>query len=139
MLTVVANNSLSVTARTATATVQVMVLDVNDETPEFLEPVYNGTLSELASIGAVVTVVSGRDEDEAGVSRVASVAAAANVNCMLPPQTSNSELIYLLPQSSNNPFHLEPNTGVLTLQSILNFEERAFYNVSQLQPLSARL
>ena len=37
-------------------------------------------------------------------------------------QTSNSELIFRLSRQTNNPFHLDLNTGVLSVQNTLDRE-----------------
>ena len=51
-LTVLANNSLSHTPLTSTATVQISVSDVNDETPAFTQSLYTLSLSELTPTGS---------------------------------------------------------------------------------------
>ena len=50
-VTVLANNSLSHTPLTSTATVQISVSDVNDETPAFTQSLYTISLSELTPTG----------------------------------------------------------------------------------------
>lgn len=53
-----------------TTSVHVLVMDINDNSPEFTKSMYNFTLSESSETGTVVNVVSGTasdaDSDENG-------------------------------------------------------------------------
>lgn len=64
-----ANNSLSSTPLTSTATVSISVSDVNDEYPQFEEPGYEITLSESSPSNTVVVDVNAFDNDQDAVCR----------------------------------------------------------------------
>ena len=51
------------------------------------------------------------------------------------PQTSNSELIFRLSRQTNNPFHLDQNTGVLSVLNSLDHETQSNYVVGHSLPL----
>lgn len=52
---------------TGTATIHVIVDDMNDNRPEFTEDVYNTIVSEDSTIGTVFAMITGSDSDD-GVS-----------------------------------------------------------------------
>ena len=66
-MTVLANNSLSSTPLTGTATVTITVSDVNDEYPQFVGADYERTLSESDPQNTRVVDVDAFDNDEDGV------------------------------------------------------------------------
>ncbi|KAL3883436.1 hypothetical protein ACJMK2_029699, partial [Sinanodonta woodiana] len=52
------------TARTATATLSVNVIDVDDNFPVFINDTYTANISEHSSVGQVITTVKATDKDE---------------------------------------------------------------------------
>ncbi len=79
--------------------VRVHVEDVNDETPEFTQPLYTFTITEDAPIGTIVGNISATDSDT----------------------TPYAQITYSL-SSANTLFTLDPSTGVLTTSAMLDYE-----------------
>lgn len=48
---------------TASATVTIVVTDVNDHPPKFTQPIYHATMSENCAAGESVTSISATDQD----------------------------------------------------------------------------
>nr|XP_006814197.1 PREDICTED: protocadherin Fat 3-like [Saccoglossus kowalevskii] len=74
--------------------INVTVLDVNDNEPEFLEGEYKKTISEIFPVGNVILTVSATDADEM------------------------NEMVYFL-EDSNSKFAVNYQTGAITLQQII--------------------
>nr|AUG84445.1 fat [Platynereis dumerilii] len=92
--------------QTSVASVHLHVSDVNDNAPHFDTPYYVFEVSETARQGTTVGLVSATDEDE----------------------EFNAQVTYeLQSQWAKERFNLHPNTGVITLQSAMDYEERPFY------------
>ncbi|XP_069746951.1 protocadherin Fat 3-like isoform X3 [Narcine bancroftii] len=56
----------------STAIVQVTVTDINDNSPNFVNEIYRGSVRENDSLGEVVAVLSTRDEDTSEINRQVS-------------------------------------------------------------------
>uniref|UniRef100_A0A8C6AL47 Protocadherin beta 5 n=1 Tax=Monodon monoceros TaxID=40151 RepID=A0A8C6AL47_MONMO len=95
--------------RSGTTKIQIVVLDINDNAPEFAQEFYEAQVPENSSLGSLVLTVSARDLD-AG---------------------SFGEVSYALFQVDdvNQPFELNANTGEIRLRKTLDFEEFQSYQV----------
>ncbi|XP_058917353.1 protocadherin beta-6 [Kogia breviceps] len=95
--------------RSGTIKIQIVVLDINDNTPEFAQEFYEAQVPENSSLGSLVLTVSARDLD-AG---------------------SFGEVSYALFQVDdvNQPFEINANTGEIRLRKTLDFEEFQSYQV----------
>ncbi|XP_062443259.1 protocadherin alpha-2-like isoform X3 [Rhea pennata] len=89
----------------------VLVLDVNDNAPEFNQSVYSAHLSEDASEGTLVLCVSATDPDE-GINHEMAYT-VKNVN----------------PESGMDLFALDPSTGQMRLAGPLDFEDIRLYEI----------
>ncbi|XP_058790848.1 cadherin-related tumor suppressor [Phymastichus coffea] len=110
-----ANYSLRIQARdrgeapnTATQTVNVLVLDENDNSPIFDQKQYSASVAENASIGASVLQVSASDLDEGANGRVRYSISAGD---------------------DNRDFAISEDTGVIRVAKNLNFERKARYRL----------
>ncbi|XP_067669230.1 protocadherin gamma-A4-like isoform X2 [Haliotis asinina] len=86
------------TQMTATATLHINVIDMDDLPPAFDEPSYTGTVPELSRKGTIVNVtkpISARDQDV----------------------TINAPLRYSIKKATNNYFMIDPNTAVVSVNS----------------------
>lgn len=100
--TVIATDK-GVPSLSSTAHVFVTVLDVNDNTPKFEQPSYSCGLSEHATRGQFVTVVSASDQDF----------------------TDHDKLIYTISQGNDEQtYSIDSKTGIITLTNIQNFAEK---------------
>ncbi|KAG8438891.1 hypothetical protein GDO86_005181 [Hymenochirus boettgeri] len=91
----------------ATAAVEVIVLDINDNSPECLQMLYRATVSEDAPPGMFITKISAKDADIG----------------------NNAQISYSLHGLGDNQFRLDPNTGELTTLAPLDREQRASYHL----------
>ncbi|RXM99926.1 Protocadherin gamma-C5 [Acipenser ruthenus] len=98
-------------ARSGTTQITVVVLDNNDNIPQFDKPVYKVTLSENAPRDAVVVKVRATDLDEG----------------------PNGDIVYSFgvhtPDIVRTLFNIRPQTGEITLQGQLDHEEDRFYTI----------
>ena len=83
------------------ATVEITILDVNDNAPEFLESFYNATISEDSDTGVVVEIVTARDLD-------------SGTNGDVRYQITNGNI--------RNTFDIDSQNGDVTLVKSLNRE-----------------
>ncbi|XP_069892312.1 protocadherin beta-14-like [Dipodomys merriami] len=96
--------------RTGTSQVLIVVLDINDNAPEFVQGLYGVQVPENTPVGSLVITVSARDLD-AGI---------------------HGELSYSFFQSSNQviqAFEINTDTGEIRLKKLLDFEEIKFYRM----------
>ncbi|XP_012662422.2 protocadherin beta-14-like [Otolemur garnettii] len=96
--------------RTGTSQVLIVILDINDNAPEFVQRLYEAQVPENSPIGSLVIKVSARDLD-AGI---------------------NGELSYSFFQSSNRviqAFEINTVTGEIRLKKVLDFEEIQSYRM----------
>ncbi|XP_030427551.1 protocadherin beta-16-like [Gopherus evgoodei] len=96
--------------RTGTARIGVIVLDNNDNFPQFSQSVYKVQLMENSPKGTLVTKVEASDLD----------------------QGSNAEITYSfrqVPDKVLKLFQLNPITGEITVLEIIDFEDAAMYEI----------
>ncbi|GAB5566806.1 protocadherin beta-17 [Prionailurus iriomotensis] len=95
--------------RSGTTEIQILVLDINDNAPEFAQEQYEAQIPENNSLGSLIITVSARDLD-AG---------------------SFGEVSYALFQVDdiNQPFEINAITGEIRLRKTLDFEEFQSYHV----------
>ncbi|XP_054424289.1 protocadherin beta-6 [Pteronotus mesoamericanus] len=95
--------------RSGTTEIQIRVLDVNDNAPEFAQELYEAQVPENSSLGSLVITVSARDLD-AG---------------------SFGEVSYALFQADDvsQPFDINAITGEIRLRKTLDFEKFKSYHV----------
>nr|XP_021482001.1 protocadherin beta-14-like [Meriones unguiculatus] len=94
--------------KTGTTQVVIVVLDINDNAPEFAQELYKVRVQENSPVGSLVVTVSARDLD-AG---------------------AHGELSYSLFQSSNQvlrAFEINADTGEIRVRKLLDFEEIQSY------------
>ncbi len=88
---------------TSTATVNINVINVNDNRPEFVRSRYNILLPEVANTGLFIGAVSANDLDE------------------------DSQVIYRITDPS--PFHIDPFSGEIYVQKSLDKKEQSSYQL----------
>ncbi|XP_037657200.1 protocadherin beta-17-like isoform X2 [Choloepus didactylus] len=96
--------------RSGTSQVLIIVLDINDNTPEFAQEIYEVQIPENSPIGSLVITVSARDLDTG----------------------THGELSYSFFQSSNQviqAFEINAVTGEIRLKKMLDFEEIQSYRM----------
>ncbi|XP_035979374.2 protocadherin beta-6-like [Halichoerus grypus] len=95
--------------RSGTTEIQILVLDINDNAPEFAQELYEAQIPENNSLGSLIITVSATDLD-AG---------------------SFGEVSYALFQGDdiNQPFEINAITGEIRLRKALDFEEFPSYHV----------
>ncbi|KAG7471220.1 hypothetical protein MATL_G00122070 [Megalops atlanticus] len=104
-LTVVARDH-GTPSLSSTTTVEVTVLDVNDNSPRFESGSYTVEIPEDAAVGSLVLEVTASDEDEG----------------------SNSQVLYFLSSESRGMFSVDAGTGRITTAAALDREKRATYS-----------
>ncbi|XP_029029135.1 protocadherin-16-like [Betta splendens] len=92
-------------ALSATVTVEIKVVDVNDNTPVFSKSSYSVDVSEDAREGQKVLQVSATDSDE----------------------DQNGMILYFLSHEAHGTFAVDENTGVITTSAPLDREKLASY------------
>ncbi|TRY99245.1 hypothetical protein DNTS_022810, partial [Danionella cerebrum] len=92
-------------ALSSTTTVELSVLDVNDNTPRFSRSSFNIDVSEDAAVGLVVLDATATDKDEG----------------------ENGQVFYFLSQEAKGAFTIHPETGRITTTALLDREKRASY------------
>nr|XP_001502269.2 protocadherin beta-6 [Equus caballus] len=95
--------------RSGTTKIQILVLDINDNTPEFAQELYEAQIPENNPLGSLVITVSARDLDAGAFGEVS----------------------YALFQVDdiNQPFEINAITGEIRLRETLDFEEFQSYHV----------
>uniref|UniRef100_A0A673APQ5 Cadherin, EGF LAG seven-pass G-type receptor 3 n=1 Tax=Sphaeramia orbicularis TaxID=375764 RepID=A0A673APQ5_9TELE len=92
----------------ATASVTITVMDVNDNRPEFLQKEYYARLNEDAAVGTSVVTVTAVDRD---------------VNSAVTYQITGGN-------TRNRFFRIDPATGAITLQAELDYEDQMTYTLA---------
>ncbi|KAM3959946.1 LOW QUALITY PROTEIN: cadherin 89D [Aphomia sociella] len=138
VLTVVARDNGPENKLSSSVSVEVQVLDVNDNAPKFygydellkwqhpeadeisnhnfesvmMLPVYKATIEENAPIGTTVTKISANDSDFVG--------------------NGNGLILYSLPQKKNqlNLFAIDSKEGIITTMGRLDYETQSLHNVT---------
>uniref|UniRef100_A0ABM5G9X2 Protocadherin gamma-B5-like isoform X28 n=1 Tax=Pogona vitticeps TaxID=103695 RepID=A0ABM5G9X2_9SAUR len=94
--------------KTGTANIQVIVTDVNDNTPVFSQETYKISLKENAPVGSPVLQVKASDSDKG----------------------SNAEIFYTFgnnPEIAEQKFYLDSRDGKITLKETMDFEDTQNY------------
>lgn len=91
---------------TSTATVEVTVLDINDNSPTFSSSSYAVDISEDSAIGSLVLEVTANDADEG----------------------KNGQILYFLSKEARGTFTIDPDTGRILTASLLDREKMASYS-----------
>lgn len=95
--------------RTSSATMEISLVDKNDNNPIFLSSVYRSSVKENLSPGASVVTVSAVDKDDG----------------------SNARLGYSIASGNNgNAFQINATTGEITTHKVLNHKSQAKYNLN---------
>ncbi|XP_026577443.1 protocadherin-16 [Pseudonaja textilis] len=92
-------------ARCASTAIEVQVLDLNDNTPRFMQEAYSAEVPEDLPVGTPVLQLKARDPDEG----------------------NNGRISYFLANESLGAFQVEPQTGHLYSTQPLDRERRATY------------
>lgn len=112
-LTVTATNMVSAVQ---TASVVVHVVDLNDNAPTFIRPVYVGNISEAAISGSMVL----------DLSRSPLVVQAADAD-----SNNNARLFYhIMDPETQKFFTVDPNTGAVRTVAALDYETKQTFNFS---------
>ena len=91
------------------ATVEITILDVNDNAPQFSEPFYNATISEGSDTGIVVAIVTARDIDSG----------------------TNGDVRYEITNGNiRDTFDIDPQNGDVTLVKLLNREVVSLFSLT---------
>ncbi|XP_052364215.1 protocadherin alpha-3-like isoform X22 [Oncorhynchus keta] len=97
--------------RSGMSQIIVNVLDINDNLPVFTSSLYKTQISENVLIGTTVFTVNATDADEG----------------------TNSEIVYSLRNKDQDRildiFDIDPNSGVITVKSNIDFEERKAFEI----------
>ncbi|XP_071299873.1 protocadherin gamma-A12-like [Agelaius tricolor] len=97
-------------ARTGTAQIRVTVLDANDNAPVFSQAEYTVRVPEDVPVGSTLITVTAKDNDEGGFG---------NVKYSFKKVT----------EKASKTFHLDSETGAVTLSRSLDFEEGDSYKL----------
>lgn len=92
----------------STATVKVILIDVNDNVPKFVPENYDIKIQEDIPVGTVITTIKAEDRDEG----------------------ENGRLTYKLIYGVEDMFEIDGDTGVIRLIKPLDFETKQVYNIS---------
>ncbi|XP_067851869.1 protocadherin-10-like [Heptranchias perlo] len=97
--------------RSGTTRIIITVMDINDNAPVFDQEIYRASVAENAPKGTLVTKINAADLDEG----------------------TNAELTYSftshVSQRIRELFKLDPETGEIKVQGVLDFEESRFYEL----------
>ncbi|XP_063269779.1 protocadherin gamma-A3-like [Prinia subflava] len=96
--------------KSGSTTIQIIVLDGNDNAPEFTQSVYKVTVKEDVTVGSRVLQVTATDKDEG-----------------LNAQVKYS--FFKIPEKFDKIFKMDPETGEIVIMENLNFEEHEFYEL----------
>ncbi|KAK3099997.1 hypothetical protein FSP39_013258 [Pinctada imbricata] len=95
-------------SQSATTTVKVTLLDVNDNVPKFIPEIYEIKLREDLPLGVVVATLKAEDLDLG----------------------ENGKIKYQLLYGVEDTFEIDESTGIIRLVKALDFETRQVYNIS---------
>ncbi|XP_064528400.1 protocadherin gamma-A7-like [Pseudopipra pipra] len=96
--------------KSGSTTIQVVVLDGNDNAPEFTQSVYKVTVREDVAVGSRVLQVTATDRDEG-------------------PNAEVKYSFFKIPEKFDKTFKLDPESGEIEITEKLNFEEHEFYEL----------
>ncbi|KAK2158072.1 hypothetical protein LSH36_178g06015 [Paralvinella palmiformis] len=98
---------MGTTVRTGTATVTVIVNDLNDNTPVISSQPYDTSIYENVAVGTTVHSIAATDAD----------------------LDLNARLTYVITGGDGGQFKVDPDTGTLTTKSVLDRETTDYYKV----------
>ncbi|XP_055782672.1 protocadherin alpha-4-like isoform X22 [Salvelinus fontinalis] len=97
--------------KSGTSDIIINVLDNNDNTPVFTKSLYKTRILENVPIGTTLLTLNATDPDEG----------------------TNSDIVYTLNKEDQDHvldvFHLDPNTGTITVQGEIDFEEHPAFEI----------
>ncbi|XP_071254569.1 protocadherin alpha-8-like isoform X19 [Salvelinus alpinus] len=97
--------------KSGTSDIIINVLDINDNTPVFTKSLYKTRILENVPIGTTLLTLNATDPDEG----------------------TNSDIVYTLNKEDQDHvldvFHLDPNTGTLTIKGDIDFEEHPAFEI----------
>ncbi|NXA26328.1 PCDGA protein, partial [Ibidorhyncha struthersii] len=96
--------------RSGSTTIQIIVLDGNDNAPVFAQNVYKVTVREDVAVGSRVLQVTATDRDEGANAQV-------------------KYSFFKIPEKFDKTFKLDPESGEIEITQNLNFEEQEFYEL----------
>ncbi|XP_068273233.1 protocadherin gamma-A3-like [Nyctibius grandis] len=96
--------------KSGSTTIQIIVLDGNDNAPEFTQPVYKVVVREDTAVGSRVLQVTATDRDEG-------------------PNAEVKYSFFKIPEKFDKIFKLNPESGEIEITEKLNFEEQEFYEL----------
>ncbi|XP_054698180.1 protocadherin gamma-A3-like isoform X9 [Grus americana] len=96
--------------KSGSTTIQIIVLDGNDNAPEFTQSVYKVTVREDMAVGSRVLQVTATDRDEG-------------------PNAEVKYSFFKIPEQFDKTFKLDPESGEIEIKEKLNFEEQTFYEL----------
>ncbi|NXG26112.1 PCDGA protein, partial [Grallaria varia] len=96
--------------KSGSTTIQIIVLDGNDNAPEFTQSVYKVTVREDMAMGSRVLQVTATDRDEG-------------------PNAEVKYSFFKIPERFDKTFKLDPESGEIEITEKLNFEENEFYEL----------
>ncbi|XP_027764474.1 protocadherin gamma-A7-like [Empidonax traillii] len=96
--------------KSGSTTIQIVVLDGNDNAPEFTQSVYKVTVREDVAVGSRVLQVTATDRDEG-------------------PNAEVKYSFFKIPEKFDKTFKLDPESGEIEITEKLNFEEHEFYEL----------
>ncbi|CAK6446146.1 unnamed protein product [Pipistrellus nathusii] len=95
--------------RSGTTALHIKVLDINDNPPEFLQPLYEAQVPENSALNSLIVTVAAKDSDAGTYGKV----------------------VYTLFQGDEvtQPFVIDETTGEIRLKRTLDFEAIQYYNM----------
>ena len=119
---------------TASATVNITILDINDHLPLFEQPFYQVNISELTEINRTVAILMATDRDEVHVTSLQNVLRQHDIVFQEMHATFGFTLVYNVTDYELLPFAVTSetvhNTGIaeITLTHEIDFENQRSYS-----------
>ncbi|NWW59306.1 PCDGA protein, partial [Ifrita kowaldi] len=96
--------------KSGSTTIKIIVIDGNDNAPEFTQSVYKVTVREDVAVGSRVLQVTATDRDEG-------------------PNAEVRYSFFKIPEKFDKTFKMDPESGHIEIIEKLNFEEHEFYEL----------
>ncbi|KAM4764646.1 protocadherin gamma-A3-like [Cyanocitta cristata] len=96
--------------KSGSTTIKIIVIDGNDNAPEFTQSVYKVTVREDVAVGSRVLQVTATDRDEG-------------------PNAEVKYSFFKIPEKFDKTFKMDPESGEIEIIEKLNFEEHEFYEL----------
>ncbi|NWI77981.1 PCDG7 protein, partial [Dryoscopus gambensis] len=97
--------------KSGSTTIKIIVIDGNDNAPEFTQSVYKVTVREDVAVGSRVLQVTATDRDEG-------------------PNAEVKYSFFKIPEKFDKTFKMDPESGEIEIIEKLNFEEHQFYELT---------